>query len=307
MTTAGAPVSGRRCVVLGAQGYLGRHLVDGLRAAECDVIAVGHQGTKRSEPAVDVLADVSDVEDLRRIDWRADAVFPFAALAGTHAGFRDYARFLQVNEQGLLNVLTAIRESGATPRVVFPSTRLVYAGSSLELEEESPKEPRSIYGVNKLACEFLLQAYRRAFDIPFTVFRIGIPYAGSHGSSYGLMGAFIRQAREKGQISVYGDGALRRTATHVDDLVDLLIRGAFDASCANEVVNVPGESLSLQQIATGIATRFGVPVVNLPWPNMDLRIESGDTVFSGRKAERLLLARQGHQFGDWAASLSAAV
>jgi nucleoside-diphosphate-sugar epimerase len=61
MTTAGAPVSGRRCVVLGAQGYLGRHLVDGLRAAECDVIAVGHQGTKRSEPAVDVHADVYDV------------------------------------------------------------------------------------------------------------------------------------------------------------------------------------------------------------------------------------------------------
>lgn len=81
---------------------------------------------------------------------------------------------MDVNEKGLLHLLNHIRLSPYRPKIIFPSTRLVYQGADKALTEEAKKETKTIYAVNKLACEGYLYAYRQSFDIPYTIFRICI-------------------------------------------------------------------------------------------------------------------------------------
>lgn len=288
-----------KCLVIGAAGYLGRHLAHTLRAAGHDVLAVARRGL--DTPAV----DVGDAQSLRVLDWNVDVVFMFAGVTGTTTSFPEFESFIRGNEVGLLNVLECIRHSGQRPRVVFPSTRLVYRGSPQPLAETAPLQARTVYAASKIACEMHLDAYANAFGIPHTVFRICVPYGNSLGGrySYGTVGNFIQQAQDSGRIRLYGDGSLRRTFTHVDDVCKVIMLASARDDCAQQIFNVPGEDLSLLQAAQLIATHQQAEIELAPWPEFDLRIESGSTVFDGAKLLARLPPLAPHTMGGWIASI----
>lgn len=290
-----------KCLVIGAAGYLGRHLAPALQAAGHDVTCVARNGQ------AGLSADVGDLASLQALDWDVDRVFHFAGVTGTTASFSDFQAFVAGNQIGLLNVLDCIRRSGHRPRVVFPSTRLVYKGSERPLPEGAELEARTVYAASKIASELQLQAFAQAFGIPFTVFRICVPYGNSQGGrySYGTVGSFIQQAFDTGRVRLYGDGRLRRTFTHVDDICRAIVGGAERTDFENEIFNIPGEDLSLLEAAGQIAMQSGATIELAPWPEFDLRIESGSTVFDGTKLSALLPQPTPQTMRAWINSLPA--
>lgn len=223
--------------------------------------------------------DITSPESVASIDLSVDYIFMFAGLTGTYAGFDKYQTYNAINEIGLLNLLDAIRNSEYRPKIIFPSTRLVYKGIDRPLKESDEKETKTIYAVNKIACEGLLQAYKASFDIPYVVFRICIPYGNllSADYSFGTVGFFIKMAMAGKNITLYGGGNIKRTFTHMEDLCYQVVEGAFNSNSDGEIYNVGGETYSLRQVADIIAAKFGTNVVEVPWPERDLRIESNHT------------------------------
>ena len=234
--------------------------------------------------------DLTDRQAVENIDLNVDYIFMFAGLTGTYAGFDAYEKYININEIALLNLLDAIRKSEYRPKVIFPSTRLVYKGYDKPLKEEDEKESKTIYAANKIACEGYLQAYRDSFDIPFTVFRICIPYGNmlSTDYSFGTVGFFIKQAKAGNDITLYGGGTIKRTFTHMEDLCYQIVEGAMKEESNGQIYNVGGETLSLKQAAEIVANKFGTNVVSIPWPERDLRIESDHTYFDDTKIQALL-------------------
>jgi UDP-glucose 4-epimerase len=214
----------------------------------------------------------------------------FAGLTGTYNGFNEYENFISINELGLLNLLDAIKNSEYRPKVIFPSTRLVYKGVDKSLKEDDLKECKTIYAANKLACEGYLQAYHDSFDIPYTIFRICLPYGNllSTDYSFGTVGFFIRQAKAGKDITLYGGGNIKRTFTHMEDLCYQIIEGSFQHESNGQTYNVGGETLSLHDAAEIIAAKYGTKVTEIPWPERDLRIESSHTYFDDTKIRSLL-------------------
>lgn len=275
--------------VVGANGFIGKHIVHyllskGYTSIDCyDVV-----------PSTDLpnyhCVDFTNKESIRYLDLNVDCIFMFAGLTGTYAGFDSYEKYVSINELGLLNLLDAIRCSDYRPRVVFPSTRLVYKGFDKPLKEEDEKESKTIYSVNKLACEGYLQAYHDSFDIPYTVFRICIPYGNllSSDYSFGTVGFFIKQAKAGNDITLYGGGTIKRTFTHMEDLCYQIVEGAMRKESDGNIYNIGGETLSLRQAAEIVAAKFGTNVVGVPWPEKDLRIESDHTYFDDTKIQALL-------------------
>lgn len=290
-----------KCLVIGAGGYIGRHLAAALRAQGHQVVAA----QSRSGPAQSRV-DIGDVGSLTRLDWAVDVVFLFAGVTGTAASFKNHEGYVLGNEMGLLNVMESIRLSGHRPRLVFPSSRLVYKGSRLPLPETAELEARTVYAANKIACEFHLRAFSNAFDIPHTIFRVCVPYGNSQGSEYsfGTVGNFIRQASETGRISLYGDGHLRRTFTHIDDVCSFMVLAAASTDFENGTFNIPGDDLSLLEAAELIGARLGAAVAFTPWPSFDLRIESGSTVFDGSKTQSRLPSMVARNMAQWAATIA---
>ena len=280
-------MSKKRCAVIGGKGFIGKHMVfylenEGHQVMTYDVI-------DESESHYHQI-DMTDTSSVSHVDLNVDYVFMFAGLTGTYAGFDAYEKYVAVNEMALLNLLDAIRKSPYRPKVIFPSTRLVYKGFDKPLKEEDEKESKTIYAANKLACEGYLQAYHDSFDIPYTIFRICIPYGNllSNDYSFGTVGFFIKQAKAGKDITLYGGGTIKRTFTHMEDLCYQVIEGAFAEGSNGEVYNVGGETLSLYDAAGIIAGKYGVKVTAVPWPERDLRIESDHTYFDDSKIQALL-------------------
>lgn len=276
-----------KIAIIGSKGYIGKHLSYYLVKKGHSIMTYDYI-FDNAENYCQI--DVTDIRSVSEIDLNVDYVFMFAGLTGTFAGFENYEKYIDINERGLLNLLDAIRQSPYRPKVVFPSTRLVYKGCDKSLKESDEKESKTIYAVNKLACEGYLQAYHDSFDIPYTVFRICIPYGNllSTDYSFGTVGFFIKQATAGKDITLYGGGNIKRTFTHMEDLCRQVIEGAFSSESNGEIYNIGGETLSLHDAAEIIAKKYGVNVVAVPWPERDLRIESDHTYFDDTKIQSLL-------------------
>ena len=276
-----------KTAIIGANGYIGKHLSFYLKRMGMipmcyDIQEEVHKNYKK--------VDLTDKESIKSIDLNVDYIFMFAGLTGTYAGFENYEIYNAINEIGLLNLLDAIRKSVYRPKIIFPSTRLVYKGVDKALKESDEKETKTIYAVNKIACEGLLQAYKASFDIPYAVFRISIPYGNliSTDYSFGTVGFFIKQASAGQDITLYGGGNIKRTFTHMEDLCYQVVEGAFNPNSNGEIYNIGGETYSLREAAEIIAAKFGTNVVDVPWPERDLRIESDHTYFDDTKIRTLL-------------------
>lgn len=276
-----------KATVIGGKGYIGKHLSyylkkRGFEVMSYDIFPAEEENYQQ--------VDMTECESVAQVDLNVNYVFMFAGLTGTYAGFDTYEKYVKVNEISLLNLLDTIRKSGYSPKVIFPSTRLVYKGYDKPLKEGDEKESKTIYAANKLACEGYLQAYHDSFDIPYTVFRICIPYGNmlSTDYSFGTIGFFIKQAKSGKDITLYGGGTIKRTFTHIEDLCYQIVEGTLKMESNGEVYNIGGETLSLGQAAELVARKFGTNVVSVPWPERDLRIESDHTYFDDTKIQALL-------------------
>jgi len=291
-----------KSITIGSNGYLGRHLAHFLKIA-------GFENSNydiQPKPAYGVgnynSLDITDSHAFTKLNPDVDFIFMFAGLSGTTEGFDRYVDFARVNEIGLLHLLTWMKDTNCRARVVFPSSRLVYKGKKDQLlKEDDPKETRTIYAVNKLAAENLLWMYQNAFGIDYTVFRICVPYGNLFDNrfSYGTIGFFLSKALNNEDIVLFGDGLIRRTFTHVEDVCRNIIKAVQSENTRNEIYNIGGENLTLLEAAGIIASSYGVNVNFTDWPKLSLKLETGDTVFDDEKMKIVGFGYYQYNFKQW--------
>lgn len=280
-----------KAAIIGCNGYLGRHMAFYLEREGWEVHGFGRQ----QEPGVAVSRytklDVQDADDFKQFDTAVDYIFYFAGITGIAAGYDNYDRFIDVNEKGLLHLLDRMKKTGSTARIIFPSTRLVYKGvTNVALDESAEKECKTIYALNKWFGEQVLQQYNAYYGIPYTVFRICVPYGNLFDDkySYGTIGFFLSKAIKKEPITLFGSGEPQRTFTHIEDICFQVVEALRHKGSLNNTYNIMGEQFSLREVAGKIGARFGVNLEYVEWPQMDALMESGDTIFNSRKIYDLL-------------------
>lgn len=273
--------------LIGSKGYIGKHLEwylkqQGYHVDSYDIVSDTADGYRQ--------LNITKREQMNLINLDVDYVYMFAGLTGTKAAFDRYEEYYEINEIGLNHLLDAIRKSRFRPRVVFPSSRLVYKGAEAALKECDEKEAKTLYAVNKLASEYLLNVYANMYDIPYTIFRICVPFGNmlDRDYSFGTIGFFIRQAKEKGLITLYGNGQTKRTFTSMENLCSQIVQGVSKYESLNQTYNIGGCTHTLLEVAEEIASLYDASVKCVPFPEDDLRIESGSTYFDSSKIEKLL-------------------
>ncbi len=293
-----------KAIVFGSNGYIGKHLVSKLlkegfdiRGYDIDTYSVVKESNNYQYNKIDVL----DIESLSSIDFQVDYVYYFSGLTGTRVSIENYSKFIDVNEKGLLNVLNKFKEINNKPLFVLPSTRLVYKGKKdTPLHEESEKEFKTVYALNKYHNEQVLKMYKNLYDIHYLIFRICVPYGNDFNEeySYGTIGFFIKNAVEKANITLYGEGSLKRTFTHVNDICNQMTTIA-KTGIKSEVFNIGGECYSLRKIAKLIADKYNATVKFIEFPPLDLQLESGDTIFDSKKIEKFYDLKKNILLTEW--------
>jgi UDP-glucose 4-epimerase len=291
-----------KAAVIGANGYIGKHLAFYLQQQGWQVSGYGRSA--QVDPLLNqyTVMDVASKADYQVLDAEVDMVFYFAGITGTIRAYDEYEQYTNVNEKGLLHLLDTLRSRQSKARVIFPSTRLVYRGmAGLALPENAEKEFKTIYALTKWFGEQVLQQYAQYFNIPYTIFRICVPYGNLLGDaySYGTTGFFLNRAKAGQDITLYGDGSQRRTFTHVADICKQLVAAVHQPASVNQVFNTGGENFSLKEIADKIAAKYKVNAQLVPWPPVDEKMESGDTVFDDTKLRDLTGVELDYSFDGW--------
>lgn len=199
-------------LVTGHSGFIGQHLVSCLLRDKQRVIFF--DGNTELMP------------DLERV-FRSESFYKIFHMAGRVPRYNRISSFdkrdYKANIKSVSNI--AILCLKARKHVVFPSSIAVNGPSDIDITEESPLQPATLYGNSKLACERVLLDL-----IPkkCTIFRIGNVY-GSLSTRGELIESLIRAGLSGAPVKVNLNPNSERDFIHVTDVVSAMLKSSESA------------------------------------------------------------------------------
>lgn len=146
------------------------------------------------------------------------------AQAGVRYSIENPHAYADSNLSGFLNVLEGCRAVGAA-HLLYASSSSVYGGNRKLpfMVEDGVDHPVSLYAATKKANELMAHAYADLYGIPATGLRFFTVY-GEWGRPDMAMWLFTDAIFAGRPIKVFNEGNMRRDFTHVDDIVESVLR-----------------------------------------------------------------------------------
>ncbi|MEO6954703.1 MAG: NAD-dependent epimerase/dehydratase family protein [Polyangia bacterium] len=264
----------KRIVVTGGAGFIGsavcRRLVE-LGASEIvaiDSLRYGDLSNLGDTPSVKVVRHTLGTDDpalLGPLLDGADGLFHLAAEK--HNQSIDSPRdVMRANIEGT-QALYAAAVSAGVPRIVFSSSLYAYGRMlGTPMREDEVPQPRTIYGISKLAGELLLAHAARDGAVAARALRYFFVYGPRQWAGMGYKSVIIKNAERllAGQRAlVVGDGTQALDYVFVEDVVDATLR-ALATPVADprhvEVLNVSsGRAVQVNELLEALCKVAGKP------------------------------------------------
>jgi UDP-glucose 4-epimerase len=242
-----------------------------------DNLAQGHAKAVAGHDFVEgSIADTDRLTGALR-DFGAEAVMHFAAATYVGESVENPDYHYGNNIEGTRSLLNAMRAAGVD-RMLFSSTCATYGMTdSPTMSETTPQDPVSPYARTKLAVEWMLRDFARAYGMGFTILRYfnaaGADEDGAHGEDHKpenhLIPLVLQTALgQRERILIYGDdyptpdGTCIRDYVHTSDLASAH-RLAIEATAPTtaEVFNIgTGNGQSVKQIVAACEKVVGHPI-----------------------------------------------
>ena len=206
----------KKVLVTGGAGFIGTNLITKLIPKKLDIISLDNYSTGSKENELNSVEYVKgDIDLISEFDNQdIDYCFHLAAQSRVQPSFEDPEESLRVNVQGTLKVMEWAKKN---------RVKVLYAGSSSKHHDPSD----SPYAMTKFLGEEICKLYRKTYDIDVEIARFYNVY-GPHeplDEKFGNVIGIWRVKASKGlPLPIVGDGEQRRDFTHVDDIVDGIIR-----------------------------------------------------------------------------------
>ena len=206
----------KKVLVTGGAGFIGTNLITSLIPKKLDIISLDNYSTGSKENELDSVEYVKgDIDLINEFDNQdIDYCFHLAAQSRVQPSFEDPEESLRVNVQGTLKVMEWAKKN---------RVKVLYAGSSSKHHDPSD----SPYAMTKFLGEEICKLYRKTYNIDVEIARfynVYGPYEPLDEKFGNVIGIWRVKASKGLPLPIVGDGEQRRDFTHVDDIVDGIIK-----------------------------------------------------------------------------------
>ena len=279
----------KKILVNGAGGFIGGHLVSKFKAQGCWVRAVDlKQHEYATLPADEfVLGDLRDPAVVRSVVKGIDEVYQLAAdMGGAGYIFTGEHDAAVMHNSATINLNTLeFGVQAGVKRFFYSSSACIYPEHNQrdpqnpKCSEESayPAAPDSEYGWEKLFSERLYFAYARNHGVQVRVARFHNifgpqgTWSGGREKAPAAVCRKVAEARDGGEIEIWGDGLQTRSFLYVDECIEAVRRlmesdfegpvniGSEEMVTINQLaemaMSIAGKKLSIRHIAGPLGVR----------------------------------------------------
>lgn len=218
-----------KILLLGAAGFIGTNLTIKLMENKADVITlvdksktffinpdiVNSPNVVIQESSLDLDMDYSILEG-------QDVVYHLVSSVVPSTSNQHISQDIQMNVLLSSHLFDASVQYGVKKIVFISSGGTVYGKeAACPLPENTPTNPITSYGVQKITIEKLLYLYNYMYGLDYRIIRLSNPY-GPYQRPNGVLGAvttFTYKALKGDEVQVYGDGSVVRDFIYIDDAV----------------------------------------------------------------------------------------
>lgn len=228
------------CLVTGAAGFIGSHVVGRLLDRGDEVVGIDNLNAYY-DPALKearlarlqgregfafVKADIEDRGALEVLfaEHRVTKVVHLAAQAGVRYSIENPRAYIDSNIIGFQNVVDLARDA-KVDHFVYASTSSVY-GANTKMPfsvGDNVDHPVSLYAATKKCNELVAHTYAHLFQLPVSGLRFFTVY-GPWGRPDMSMFLFTKKILDGDPIEVFNNGDHLRDFTYVDDIAEGVVR-----------------------------------------------------------------------------------
>jgi UDP-glucose 4-epimerase len=220
-----------KVLVTGADGFIGSHLCQFLLKENHQIIAIS-RNFKQLPKLISNLdkidfnqIDVTDFSSLSKIiiKHEPNIIIHLAGETSHKQSFENPMYDVDVNTKSTLCILETIRQSKLKTRFILGSTFIVVGKpKTLPVNENTPCNPSTIYGINRLSSEYFCKVYHNVYDIDSISFRITNAFGPREQyltPTKNALNYLIYQAYKGKDITIYDEGKFFRDIIFVNDVI----------------------------------------------------------------------------------------
>ncbi|MCK5055504.1 MAG: NAD-dependent epimerase/dehydratase family protein [Candidatus Aminicenantes bacterium] len=274
----------KKCLILGADGFLGSYFTEKLLAKGCKIRAfdIFRDGKSNNlehlRGKIEFFAgDFLNQNDTFHAAKNINAVFHFISSTTPASSNRDPLIDIDVNLRATVHLLEKCVQH-KVEQIVFPSSGgTIYGNIKKEkFSENDLTVPITPYGISKLAIERYLEYFNINFGLDYLIFRYSNPYGPRQNlvGSQGIIPIFLNKIRNNEAISIFGDGENVRDYIYIEDSINLSLEFFFKINRKFNVYNIgSGTGISINEIVRIIKKVTGKKflIKYLPARSCDLR------------------------------------
>lgn len=252
---------GRRILLFGGGGFIGKHVVDAIFAAGGDVAVLDPHKPAEANPRIAWFAgSLADPQIVAKAASGCDTAIYMAGHSLPALGNQDVAAEVADHVVVTIRAAEICAQQGVTRFLFSSSGGTVYGTENEgEIAETFPTRPRNAYGASKLAIEHYLRIVGLTRGMRTISLRIANPYGVGQRAArgQGFIAAAMSAAFSGEELSIWGTGEVVRDFVYISDVAEACIRAAVYEG-EYDLFNIgKGEGINLLTIVQKVEAASG--------------------------------------------------
>lgn len=253
-------------LVLGANGFIGSHLVD-------ELVRQGHKvrafdrfaSTTKHQFYQNENIEIFSGDFLNRADIRAaldgvDVVYHLVSTTTPVTAENDPLVDIDTNLHGSVELFQQCVDAKVKHIFYTSSGGTVYGErqNTLPIKETEATLPVSPYGIVKLATENYLRYFKAKYNVDYTIFRLANPYGPRQPfwRRQGAVSIFLDKVINDEALTIFGDGSMIRDYIYIGDAVEMMV--AALSGTEQDVYNIgSGKGVSVNEMLKSVEKAVG--------------------------------------------------